>query len=124
MAYDDFLHTKFVNNIEYLGAGYNIIFGNPLSTREIDPGYKDFNAFEYHYQDSILDSLTTDADYFVPDHVNLKTKTACDISFSSQEMSTMTDYQESLDVSLSVSYKGVGSKFSGNAEYKQTERDI
>lgn len=32
VAYDDFLTTKFINNIEYLGSGYNIMFGNPLTT--------------------------------------------------------------------------------------------
>lgn len=40
VAYDDFLTTKFVNNIEYLGTGYNIAYANPRSSEGIDPGYR------------------------------------------------------------------------------------
>jgi hypothetical protein len=46
LAYDDFLTTHFITNIEYLGSGYNIAFGNPKSTEGIDPGYRILNAFD------------------------------------------------------------------------------
>lgn len=75
MAYDDFLEgtTKFVNNIEYLGSGYQSIYANPSTTKGIDPGFMRYNAFKYEYEENILDSLTADGDYFLPKGVNLKT---------------------------------------------------
>lgn len=45
LAYDDFLHTKFISNIEYLGTGYNIAYGNPNPSSGIDPGYTPYSVF-------------------------------------------------------------------------------
>lgn len=77
LAYDDFLHTKFIANIEYLGTGYNIAFGNPDPSTGIDPGYTQYPAFKFEYKPDKLEALSTDADYFVPDGVHLRTKTSC-----------------------------------------------
>jgi len=49
LAYDDFLTTEFIKNIEYLGSGYNIAYGNPRPTAGIDPGYTLYQAFKYEY---------------------------------------------------------------------------
>jgi len=50
LAYDDFLTTKFISNIEYLGTGYNIAYGNTLSSEGVDPGYTTSNAFKLEYK--------------------------------------------------------------------------
>jgi len=82
LAYDDFLTTKFIKNIEYLGTGYNAAYGNTLSTEGVDPGYTSSNAFKLSYEQDKLKSLSVDADYFIPTGVNLHTKTSCQISYS------------------------------------------
>lgn len=85
LAYDDFFEgkTKFITNIEYLGAGYNIAQANPNPSSGIDPGYTTHNAFKFELDSTPRNALSADGDYFVPEGVNLLSKTTCQITFSS-----------------------------------------
>lgn len=81
-------------------------------------GYRKYNAFNFQYESSVLEALSIDADYFVPKHVSLQTKTSCEISFSSEYISTMADYETSLSASAKVSGGGFfGASFKANVEY-------
>jgi hypothetical protein len=75
LAYDDFIEgkTTFIKNIEYLGSGYHIVFGNTRPTSGIDPGYTNYKAFKMEYDADKLKALSYDGDYFVPKGVLLKT---------------------------------------------------
>lgn len=74
-----------------------------------------------------MNSLTSDADYFIPNNVNLKTKTSCEISFDSKEINSMKEYEEELNVGVEIGYASDGdsddeeseeSGFSASVEYQ------
>ena len=108
-----------MNNIGYLFRGYSIIEGNPLDPRRFDPGFKT-KIFKATYNG---DRSTSDRRYKIPDNVDITSKTACSLSFSSETVMTVSDYKNTLKAKSSVSgsakyglYKG---SFSASVEYNR-----
>jgi hypothetical protein len=49
LSYDYSIYShlpKTINNIDYLGRGYNIFYGNPHSTQGLDPGYTNYHILD------------------------------------------------------------------------------
>ena len=109
-------------NIEYVLRGYNILKGNPLSTgSSYDPGFQEY-IFKRTYENQRKDRKR------VPDHVNVAVTESCNYDFSSDTLSTMSDYQSSLKMKATVEGEGsfgvVDAAFSLSAEYNEVRRDI
>ena len=74
-----------MNNIGYLLKGYSIIEGNPLDPKRFDPGFKT-KIFKTTYNG---DRSTSDRRYKIPDNVDITSKTACSLSFSSETVDSV-----------------------------------
>ncbi|KAL4486812.1 hypothetical protein ABPG72_006644 [Tetrahymena utriculariae] len=110
---------NYIPNVSYLGQGYNIFQGNPLSTSGIDPGFRNLPAVSLLYQDNLWDAASPDRAYFIPDGVRLTIEKSCLITFSSQQVSTLTDYQNSLSAKVSGKGSLFSASFSASADFKQ-----
>lgn len=80
---------KYVPNIEYLGAGYNIFFANPHSTDGQDPGYRNWGVFDFEYDADVQKSLTVDKNWIFPKGVRYNSYQACSMSYSSKQIDSM-----------------------------------
>ncbi|EAR82900.1 MAC/perforin domain protein (macronuclear) [Tetrahymena thermophila SB210] len=110
---------KYIPNVSYLGQGYNIFQGNPLSTSGIDPGFRNVPAVDLLYQDNLWDAASPDRAYFIPDGVRVNIEKSCLITFSSKQVSTLTDYQNSLSAKVSGKGSVFSASFSASADFKQ-----
>ncbi|KAL4462604.1 hypothetical protein ABPG74_000434 [Tetrahymena malaccensis] len=109
---------KYIPNISYLGQGYNIFYGNPLSTSGLDPGFRNLPAVDLLYQDNLWDSVSPDRAYFIPDGVRLNVEKSCLITFSSKEVSTLSDYQDSLSAQVNGQGNIFAASFSASADFQ------
>jgi len=110
-----------ISNINYVGRGYDILYGNPRPTAAtgIDPGWKD-GIFEQTWDQARIVRIG-DQDVEVPeDHEILDSKN-CEISFSSSNAMTATQWKNDLEASVSGSFKGWGAAFKASASYQEVE---
>lgn len=109
-----------MNNIGYLMKGYNLIQGNPMDPDQLDPGFAS-KIFETTYEQN---KKTSDQRWNIPDNIEIVAKPTCSSSYSSETLSTQSDYQKSLQakvaVSGSASYGLVEASFSASTEYTKT----
>ncbi|KAL4472668.1 hypothetical protein ABPG74_018617 [Tetrahymena malaccensis] len=115
---------KYIPNVSYLGQGYNIFQGNPLSTSGLDPGFRNFPAVSLLYQDNLWDAASPDRAYFIPDGVRVNIEKSCLITFSSKQVSTLTDYQNSLSAQVSGNGSLFSASFSASADFKQMQSTL
>ena len=101
-------------NVGYLGAGYDVMYGNPQSPGRVDPAFRScvFNLTVY------AGDLTPDQRYQVPVGTEVANCTACSLSFGSTQISSAYDYSQSLEVDVSGDLGGWGAKFSASVDYK------
>jgi len=69
---------KIFPNIDYLSSGYNIIFGDPRSSRGVDPGFGTNMLFDFSEY-----TLNGDKIYSVPKGVRILSKASCEYSYTS-----------------------------------------
>lgn len=105
-------------NIGYVGSTYNLFKGNPHSTKGLDPGFTLRNMYEFTY---LTNRTTADGDYTVPDGVNAVISSACSFAFTSQITQSTSSYKDSLQVDVSVDFKGWGASFSASTDYKSVQ---
>lgn len=108
-------------NIDYLAFGYDIYRGNPHSSSSgVDPGFKFEKIFDLTYNNGMKSS---DGAWDVPDSVTMARTDACTLNFQSSDVSTMSSYQKSLEVEVTVS-GGVAeiATFKASTDYKSMEK--
>lgn len=119
------MKTKVIEGSEYLGAGYDFIFGNPIGDPllNVDPGYRD-SIVKLTYPKS-------DADY--PDnYINInpngsfiRNEISCTRSEKDTEISSMSSYTKELSVDASVSVSAfLFASFSASVGYQSTSSTI
>ena len=108
-------------NLGYVLDGYDIFYGNPLSTGTAgatpDPGFRDgiFNATYYG-------KVTPDDMYSVPEGMEIKICSGtCAMTFGSTLISGAQKYQSTLEEKASVGFEGWGASFSASVDYKKVE---
>jgi hypothetical protein len=69
-----------MDNIDYIGAGYNIFLGSPRFTTSLDPGFSSAEIFAISYDGN---RKTGDWRYLVPDNIDIKSEYACSLSYTS-----------------------------------------
>ncbi|SCN59753.1 perforin-like protein 3 [Plasmodium chabaudi chabaudi] len=119
------MDTRVIQGTEYLGVGYDFLFGNPIGDPflKVDPGYRD-SVIKLTYPKS-------DADY--PDnYINInpngsyvRNEISCNRSENETEISTMSEYSKelSVDASLGASY-GLFGSFSASVGYASASNTI
>ncbi len=109
-----------MNNIGYLMKGYNLLLGNPMDPERLDPGFAS-KIFETTYEDN---KKTSDRKWTTPDNVEIIAKPVCSSSYTSETLSTQSDYQKSLQAKVGVSGSGsyglVEASFSASTEYSKS----
>ena len=103
-------------NIGYIGSTYDIFYGNPLSTKGIDPGFTLRNLYQFTYFNHCV---TGDKRYSLPDHVQAKPSEACSFDFSSETHDDTASYFNSLKFNVGTDFKFFGASFSASADYKE-----
>ena len=101
----------------FLGSGYNIFKGNPLSSDGVDRGFR-YPIVELTYSGE----TTSDGNYEIPDDIYATKLSSCFLATRTTLHSGTASYQEELSVHASISgeYESVlyGGKFSLSADYK------
>lgn len=100
----------------YVGRGYDLLTGNPLSD-QVDPGFE-HSIFEFSYNDKIT---TEDQKYLVPDGVSHRKVSSCTFSTDVRTYRGTQSYSEELKTKATISggYKGpiVSASFSASTTY-------
>jgi hypothetical protein len=111
----------YMNNIDFLLRGYNIMKGNPKALGRPDPGWRQ-SIFAGTYNNGD-DNKTTDNRYWVPDGTSIQPYEACRLSFETTEISGNKSYSDSLNVKVGVKagYDAVtwSASFSASTDYKE-----
>ncbi|VUZ94853.1 membrane attack ookinete protein, putative [Plasmodium vivax] len=122
---DDGMSTVVIQGTEYLGVGYDFIFGNPIGDPflKVDPGYRD-SIIKLTYPKSDVDY----PDSYVninPNGSYVRNEISCNRSENESEISTMSEYTKelSVDASIGASYGFFGS-FSASTGYTSVSNTI
>ncbi|EUD68056.1 hypothetical protein C922_01668 [Plasmodium inui San Antonio 1] len=122
---EDSMSTVVIQGTEYLGVGYDFIFGNPIGDPflKVDPGYRD-SIIKLTYPKSDVDY----PDSYVninPNGSYVRNEISCNRSENESEISTMSEYTKelSVDASMGVSYGFFGS-FSASTGYTSVSNTI
>ncbi|XP_076091692.1 perforin-like protein 1 [Mytilus galloprovincialis] len=119
-----FIATSSRLNVGYIGRGYDIYKGNPISEDgEVDQGFRlpviDL-PFSFRF--------TSDGAYRIPDNVDVISETSATFGSSYHQVKTETDYQSMLQVDVSVSAEAEGFGFSGSfsasTSYKKSVKEV
>jgi len=86
-----------LTNIDYLGLGYDAIFGNPHSDLS-DPGFRDA-VFRLDYADQ---SVSSDGKWLVPDNVQALQTFGCGYETDTLQIHGTTSYSDLLAIDASV----------------------
>ncbi|VWU50562.1 perforin-like protein 3, putative [Hepatocystis sp. ex Piliocolobus tephrosceles] len=119
------MKTKVIKGTEYLGVGYDIIFGNPIGDPflKVDPGYRDsIIKLTYPKNDEDYPESYTNVN---PNGSYVRDEISCNRSEHDSEITSMKDYSKelSVDASISASYAFAAS-FSASAGYQDTFNSI
>lgn len=107
--------TNLLPGSEFLGLGYNIYKGNPITTNvNGDPGYQ-LQVFEYDYSDQ---QTTTDGKYSIPNAVQAVLLSGCDSQLQINTINSAYAYQRAISngFSLGGGYDGVEFTFGLEAQ--------
>ncbi|KAL4486810.1 hypothetical protein ABPG72_006642 [Tetrahymena utriculariae] len=111
----------YIPNVQYLGSGYNIYYANPHSTKGLDPGFTNTPILQLTYNNNIWTNVNANRSYYVPDNVSLTVEKSCIISFSSQEVTSLSQYRDSLSASVQFQAKYFAGKFSASSDYQEVQ---
>ena len=106
-------------DLDYVTLGYNIFRGYPLAIGH-DPGFT-HPIFVTDYRDM---GMTSDCRYSLPVGFTAMPDVSCVTSFSSDEVKTTKEFEQSLSTSAEVSGGGWGVSFSASAGYKQASSEM
>jgi sporozoite microneme protein 2 len=106
-------------NIDFLGSGYNIMFGNP-HTRSADPGFTSSPVLNLSNYDQR--QQTADGRYLLPNGINVRALPACSKTIVASSFSGANSYSSILSGSVKVTAAGWGAKFSANTQFKEASR--
>ena len=109
-------------NIGYTLDGYDIFFGNPLTTGSAgatpDPGFRLQQIFEAVYSGKV----TPDKMYSVPDGMLIRSCSGtCSMTFASTLISGTRAYQSTLEEKASAGFTVFGASFSASVDFKTVE---
>lgn len=103
-----------MENIDYFAKGYNVYFGNPMSTKAgVDPGFTEHAGgliWKLEYTNS---QQTADGLWDVPDHTIVEHNVGCSLAMTTEEASSMKDVSEEYSNKAAVSVEAEGLMFSG-----------
>lgn len=83
----------------FIGKGYNILLGNPLSGEGVDPGFQ-HEIFEFTYAKN---ETTEDGKFLLPDGISHRKTTACSFSTEISQYRGSLSYQSDLKTKASIS---------------------
>merc|ERR1712136_716456 len=111
---------RYMKNLDYVLAGYDIFFGNPATGgASPDPGYRQ-HIFRADYGKN---SLTADRRFKVPSGMTIRScGGSCEMSFSSELIAGTKSYQKDLSTKVSADFKGFGASFSASTEFKSMQQ--
>lgn len=119
------MKTSVIEGSEYLGVGYDFIFGNPIGDPflNVDPGYRD-TIVKLTYPKSDKDY----PDNFIninPNGSFIRNEISCTRSEKDTEISSMSEYSKELSVDASVSVSAFAfASFSASTGYQSTSSTI
>jgi len=108
-------------NTDYLGAGYNILKGNPVTLSPAtgrDPGWITNRILSFSYLNG---SQTSDGLYYVPDGASIQSIRACTYAATGVETFGVHSYTQNLDTYASVGGKSFAGSFSMSVGYASTK---
>lgn len=107
-------------NTDYLGAGYNVLKGNPWQLDPNvgrDPGWITNRIISYSYTEGLTSS---DGRYNIPNGASIQSVSSCQYGASSTQIFGAHSYYNYLSTYASVSGSSVGGSFSLSLGYQQT----
>lgn len=120
---DSNMRMQQIESIEYVGAGYDIIFGNPSGDPflKVDPGYRD-SIIKLTYpktDDDFPDKYKNKS----PSGSYVRNEISCNRFEHEHEINTMSEYTHELssDTAVNISFLGF-SLFSASVGYKKTSK--
>jgi len=110
--------SKRAQGISYLGQGYNLITGNPLSTSGPDPGFTNRSFIKLQYTQG---KQTPDAQQWdVPDNCEINPDASvCSTEFTTSTITGANSYKSSLDQSFKMGLRVFTARFSASREYNK-----
>ncbi|XP_065924958.1 uncharacterized protein [Magallana gigas] len=123
-AQTPFIATTSRYNLGYIGRGYDLFKGNPLSDDGVvDQGFRlPIMDLPYTYK------FTADGNYRIPDNVDVISESSAKFGSSLHTVQSESDYKSMLSVDASVnghgSGWGVSASFSASASYQKNTREI
>ena len=117
-CYSHVLKQSF-NDIDYALLGYHILQGYPLADG-MDPGF----AAPIFRADYSTKRVSADCRYSLPRGIYLYPQVACETSFSSQEIKTKKEFEDSFSSSVEASGSFFGATFSANSGYSKAASKI
>ncbi|UKK02281.2 hypothetical protein MACK_001637 [Theileria orientalis] len=114
---------KIPSGLEYLGAGYDLIKGNPLGDNItlLDPGYKS-NVIQLHWNKNV-ENISNSMKYLQPVGGWIRPYSSCHKVETVNEINSSDSILKSLsaDASVSFSLAGDALKFAASAKYKKLD---
>nr|XP_034328407.1 uncharacterized protein LOC117689954 [Crassostrea gigas] len=119
-----FIATTSRYNLGYIGRGYDLFKGNPLSDDGVvDQGFR-LPIMELPY----THKFTADGTYRIPDNVDVISESSAKFGSSLHTVQSESDYKSMLSVDASVNAHGggwgVSASFSASASYQKNTREI
>ncbi|XP_048745128.1 uncharacterized protein LOC125658081 isoform X2 [Ostrea edulis] len=119
-----FIATTSRYNLGYIGRGYDLYKGNPLSDEGVvDQGFR-LPIMDLPY----THKFTADGEYRVPDNVDVIAESSAKFGSSLYSVQSESDYKSMLSVDASVNAGGGGwglsASFSASASYQKNTREI
>ncbi|XP_022337633.2 uncharacterized protein LOC111133481 [Crassostrea virginica] len=123
-AQTPFIATTSRYNLGYIGRGYDLFHGNPLSDDGVvDQGFR-LPVMELPYSHR----FTADGNYRIPDNVDVISESSARFGSSLHTVQSESDYKSMLSVDASVNAMGggwgVSASFSASASYQKNTREI
>lgn len=114
---------KYMDNIQVLFKGYDILYGNPMPTGFIpmDPGLRK-QIFGAVYDPNHPEWVSGDKLYYQPKGTTISSCAgSCVSTFSSTRIAGTKSYSASLSTKVSAEGEGWGAKFSASTDYKNVK---
>ncbi|XP_062618474.1 uncharacterized protein LOC134280055 [Saccostrea cucullata] len=123
-AQTPFIATESRYNLGYIGRGYDLFKGNPLSDDGVvDQGFR-LPVINLPYSSK----FTADGNYRVPDNVDVIAESSAKFGSSLYKVQSESDYKSMLSVDASVNAQGSGwgvsASFSASASYQKNTQQI
>jgi hypothetical protein len=105
---------------QFLGFGYDLLYGNPLSTQgDADSGFRT-NVFKFSYVDN---QTTTDGKWQVPDKTTAIELNECSLEQYIKVIGDNMSYSEAIGVNVAGNFSGFNTSFQLSVDYQHVEQD-